>query len=84
MDSMDIHKEAIEAGLSRRDASQLAAWTDIGNLAREIQRKQFEFLSEIGMTWDEAIALDEDGRAALNEQWAAYCEGRAHSPAVSP
>ena len=84
MNSIDAHEEAIEAGFSRRDASQLAAWTDIGNLAREIRRRQSDFLSEIGMTWDEAKALDDDGRAALNEQWAAYCEGRDHSPAAAP
>lgn len=66
------YDDAIDAGLTRREASFIAAAQEIATIAREVRSEQSAFLAGIGMTWEEARALDEDGRASLNEQWLAY------------
>jgi hypothetical protein len=67
-----LYDDAIEAGLDRREASFVAAARDIATFSRELRQEQSEFLAEIGLSWEEARALDEQGRASLNEQWSAY------------
>jgi hypothetical protein len=67
-----LYDEAVEAGLDRREASYIAAAHDIALFARTLKEEQTNFLSEIGMSWEEARELDDQGKASLNEQWSAY------------
>lgn len=71
-----LYDEAIEAGLSRREASYVAAAPGIATFFGQLREEQSNFLAEIGSSWEEARALDEQGRASLNKQWAAYKDGR--------
>jgi len=74
-----LYDEAIEAGLTRREASFLGAAEGLSKLAREMRADQARFLEEVGLTLEDARALDGEGRAALNEQWAAYKSGIGQS-----
>lgn len=72
MKMSSLYDEAIESGLSRRESSYVAAATDIATFFGQLRDEQSNFLAEIGMTWEEARALDEQGVSSLNEQWAEY------------
>jgi hypothetical protein len=67
-----LYDEAVEAGLDRRAASYIAAAHDIAIFARTLKEEQTNFLSELGMSWEEARELDDQGKASLNEQWSAH------------
>ncbi|NTF16906.1 hypothetical protein G6L37_00505 [Agrobacterium rubi] len=84
MTDENLYAEAIDAGLSRREASYVSASREIGEIAREARERQAEFLSQVGLTLEEARELDEDGRTALNEQWSAFIEGRETCTAATP
>ena len=78
-----LYDEAVEAGLNRREASYVAAAQEIATFSRELREEQSNFLAEIGLSWEEARSLDEQGRASLNEQWSAYKNSRelsGHNP----
>jgi hypothetical protein len=44
----------------------------IQQICREAQAEQSAFLSAIGMTWEQARALPEQGKRALQLAWESY------------
>ena len=72
----EIYGEAIQAGLSRREASYVAFARDLKEFLGGLKEEQTLFLHEQGLSWEAARSLDGQGRADLNEKWNAWRQER--------